>query len=139
MGFGGYTTLEATRRLQRYKTLRIFSNAPRSTVYSPTESKRLNSETFYIRQLGLNASNISMLIHRNDWNRVAALFSAEDYEAVIKDILIWRERVPALPVGVEATLFLFQALLYDDNEPDPAKNISCEEQARSLYSLAVIR
>ena len=75
------------------------------------------------------------VLHRQDWNRVAAEFSTDEYQSVISEILIWRERVPSLPVGVEATLYLFQALIYDD----PSQEFISEEQARSLYSLAIIR
>ena len=47
-------------------------------------------------------------------------------------VTVWRERVPALPVGVETTSALLHALVGDSQEVS-------EDQRRSMYSLAIIR
>ncbi|CAG7818319.1 unnamed protein product, partial [Allacma fusca] len=48
---------------------------------------------------------------------------------------IWRERIPALPVGAESTLFLLQAIVFDKGDTAGTS----EDQSRSLYSLAIVR
>ncbi len=60
-------------------------------------------------------------------------------------IAVWQTRVPVLPVGVEASLFLLEALVYDAKFVEAqklgggGKGLYTEDQARSLYSLAIIR
>ncbi|ODM92780.1 Ribosomal biogenesis protein LAS1L [Orchesella cincta] len=79
---------------------------------------------------------------RAEWEVVCQQFHEEKYNEVITRIGIWQRRVPTLPVGVEASLFLLEALVYDEKFSNPiisAKGFYTEDQARSLYALAIIR
>lgn len=68
-------------------------------------------------------------------------FHDRNYKEVIARIAVWQNRVPSLPVGVEATLFLLEALVYDDKfvNMSGTSGLYSEDQARSLYSLSIIR
>ncbi|CAL8108929.1 unnamed protein product [Orchesella dallaii] len=79
---------------------------------------------------------------RAEWEAACCQFHEESYNEVVTRIGIWQKRVPTLPVGVEASLFLLEALMYDEKFLNPAisaKGFYTEDQSRSLYSLAIIR
>ncbi|CAG7718274.1 unnamed protein product, partial [Allacma fusca] len=48
----------------------------------------------------------------SNWDSICKDFKEKNFEKVIEEIIIWRERIPALPVGAESTLFLLQAIVF---------------------------
>ena len=71
-------------------------------------------------------------MYRSEWEVVCNNFNEGKYEDANRMVTVWRERVPALPVGVETTSALLLAFVAD------SQGVS-EDQRRSMHSLALIR
>lgn len=82
-------------------------------------------------------TKVTFFIYSAEWENVCLLFNKEDFSTAISEILIWSKRASGVPIGVDSTLYLLQAIVYDQNNTDNPDWKA--EIARSLYSLAIIR
>lgn len=78
-----------------------------------------------------------MILCSHEWKYVYSLIYSEtstdsDKKKALQILQIWKIRMPILFAGLEGTLIILNAMLYDET-------ISTKDQLSSFYALAIMR